>query len=159
MRYAAVICFCAILVFSGSLGAQQKAQKFTITPALEAELWGIEQQWMKAEFDKNMPWLTENWSDQFFDVLSSGKVVNKQEMMDQMSKADRKPGTGAFPENFKLVAVYGNVALATDHTLIKGVDASGNIVVTREMNVMRMFVNENGKWKVAGAGLTPASRN
>jgi hypothetical protein len=45
--------------------------------------------------------------------------------------------------------------LATDHTVIKGVDAKGNIVVVREMGVLRMFVKEKGKWKVAGAGLVP----
>ena len=50
-------------------------------------------------------------------------------------------------------AVYGNVALASDHTILKGVDSNGKIVVTREMGVLRMFVKENGKWRVAGAGL------
>jgi len=48
-----------------------------------------------------------------------------------------------------------NVALASDHTIIKGVDAKGNIVVVREMGVLRMFVKEKGKWRVAGAGLVP----
>jgi ketosteroid isomerase-like protein len=53
--------------------------------------------------------------------------------------------------------VYGNVALATDHTIIKGVDANGKIVPVREMGVLRMFVKENGKWRVAGAGLVPVT--
>jgi ketosteroid isomerase-like protein len=53
------------------------------------------------------------------------------------------------------MAVYGNVVLATDHTIIKGVDANGNIVPVREMNVIRMFVKDKGKWRVAGAGLVP----
>ena len=83
------------------------------------------------------------------------RLVNKQEMMDLMAKTDRQPGTGAFPDHFKLMAVYGNVALATDHTVIKGVDANGKIVVVREMGVLRMFVKEKGKWRVAGAGLVP----
>ena len=74
-------------------------------------------------------------------------------MMDRMSKADAKPGTGAFPDTFKIRAIYGNVALATDHTTIKGLDASGNIVPVREMRVLRMFVKDKGKWRVAGAGL------
>jgi hypothetical protein len=33
------------------------------------------------------------------------------------------------------------------------VDASGNIVPVREMRVLRMFVKDKGKWRVAGAGL------
>jgi hypothetical protein len=113
---------------------------------------------MKAEFDKKMDGpdsMGELWTDDFFDILPGGKVVNKQEMMELMGKADRQPGTGAFPDHFKLRAVYGNVALATDHTTIKGVDANGKIVVVREMGVLRMFVKEKGKWRVAGAGLVP----
>jgi hypothetical protein len=39
--------------------------------------------------------------------------------------------------------------------VIKGVDANGKIVVIREMGVLRMFVKEKGKWRVAGAGLVP----
>jgi ketosteroid isomerase-like protein len=155
MKYAVIVALCLIAGFLATARAQQKNERITITPALEKELFAVEQQWMKGEFDKNMDLLTDLWTDDFFDVLSSGRVVTKHEMMDQLSKADRKPGTGAFPEDFKLRAVYGNVALATDHTLIKGVDANGNLVVTREMNVLRMFVKENGKWRVAGAGLVP----
>jgi hypothetical protein len=35
------------------------------------------------------------------------------------------------------------------------VDPNGKIVVVREMGVLRMFVKEKGKWRVAGAGLVP----
>ncbi len=137
---------------------RDKNEKNRVTPALEKELLAIELKWMKAEFDKKMDGpdsMGELWTDDFFDVLPGGTVVNKQEMMDLMGKTDRKPGTGAFPDHFKLRAVYRNVALATDHTVIKGVDAKGNIVVVREMGVLRMFVKEKGKWRVAGAGLVP----
>ena len=46
------------------------------------------------------------------------------------------------------------VALATDHTVIKSLDANGQLV-SREISALRMFVRENGKWKVAGAALVP----
>lgn len=62
------------------------------------------------------------------------------------------PGNGAFPEDFKLRAVYGNFALATDTTTLKGGSLDG---VYRGM---RMFVKENGKWRVAGAMFTPLTR-
>lgn len=158
---------CAIALFVlGAISlparAQDKQNKKDVSaanPALEKELFAIELKWMKAEFDKRTTGpdsMGELWTDQFFDVLPGGKVVNKQEMMDMMVKTDRQPGTGAFPDSFKLRALYGNVALATDHTIIKGVDANGKIIVVREMSVLRMFVKENGKWHVAGAGLVPA---
>jgi hypothetical protein len=147
----------SICLLAGSLlpALAQKSQKPTDTAALEKELYAVELQWMKAEHDKNRPLMTDLWTDSFFDILPDGKVVSKQEMMDMMVKADAKPGTGAFPDNFKIRAIYGNVVLATDHTVIKGLDSSGKIVPVMEMSVLRMFVREKGKWRVAGAGLVP----
>jgi hypothetical protein len=154
--WALILCVLASLPLPSP--AQEKSEKSAGNAALEKELYALELKWMKAEHDKKMDGpdsMGELWTDDFFDVLPGGRVVNKQEMMDLMGKADAKPGTGAFPDHFKLRAVYGNVALATDHTVLKGVDASGKIVVIREMGVLRMFVKEKGKWRVAGAGLVP----
>src|ERR1700693_4066180 len=158
MRNIWVLILCALAGFPLPAMAQEKSQPGAGNAALEKELFAVELKWMKAEVDKNedrVDGMGELWMDDFFDILPGGRVVNKQEMMDMMEKTDRQPGTGAFPDNFKLRAVYGNVALATDHTTIKGVDANGKIVVVREMGVLRMFVKEKGKWKVAGAGLVP----
>lgn len=147
----------AICLLAGSLlpAVAQKTQKPSDTPALEKELYAVELEWMKAEHDKNRPLMADLWTDSFFDILPDGKVVSKQEMMDMMVKADAKPGTGAFPDNFKIRAIYGNVVLATDHTTIRGLDSSGKIIPVMEMSVLRMFVREKGKWRVAGAGLVP----
>ena len=158
MRHIWVLILCALAGFPLPAMAQEKSQPSAANAALEKELFAVELKWMKAEFDKNkdrVDGMGELWMDDFFDILPGGRVVNKQEMMDMMAKTDRQPGTGAFPDSFKLRAVYGNVALATDHTIIKGVDANGKIVVVREMGVLRMFVKDKGKWRVAGAGLVP----
>jgi hypothetical protein len=139
------------------LAAQQKSQSTEAGPALEKQLWAIEQQWLQSEHDKKMDFLKDLWTNQFFDLLPGGRHVTKEEMLDLLSKGDPKPGTGAFPDDFRLRAVYGNVALATDHTVIKSLDANGRLV-SREIRALRMFVNENGKWKVAGAALVPISQ-
>ena len=158
MRNFCVLILSLLACMPSAVLTQEKSQPSAGNAALEKELFAIELKWMKAEFDKKMDGpnsMGELWTDDFFDVLPGGRVVNKQEMMDLMAKTDRQPGTGAFPDHFKLRAVYGNVALATDHTIIKGVDANGKIIVIREMGVLRMFVKEKGKWRVAGAGLVP----
>src|ERR1700731_957923 len=158
MRHIWVLILCALAGFPLPAMAQEKSQPSAANAALEKELFAVELKWMKAEFDKNKDGgdgMGELWMDDFFDILPGGRVVNKQEMMDLMAKTDRQPGTGAFPDHFKLMAVYGNVALASDRTVIKGVDTNGKIVVVREMGVLRMFVKEKGKWRVAGAGLVP----
>jgi hypothetical protein len=158
MRYAWVLIVCMLSGFALPIRAQQRSQESVGNAALEKDLYAVELKWLKAEFDKKMAGadsMAEIWTDDFFDVLADGSVVNKQEMMAIMGKTDRKPGTGAFPVDLKIRAIYGNVVLATDHTTIKGVDANGKIIVVREMSVLRMFVKEKGKWRVAGAGLVP----
>jgi len=51
-----------------------------------------------------------------------------------------------------LRAVYGNFVLATDTTTLKGGNLNG---VYRGL---RMFVKENGKWRVAGAMFAPLAK-
>jgi ketosteroid isomerase-like protein len=151
-----VISALAALAVPALVQGQDKRFESASPTALEKQLYDVELKWMKAEHDKMMEGsdsMNDLWTDDFFDVLPTGVVVNKHEMMDLMNKADSRPGTGAFPDTFKVRAIYGDVVLATDHTTIKGVDTSGNIVTVREMRVLRMFVKDKGKWRVAGAGL------
>ena len=158
MKFVWVLMFSVLAGFAlpARAKAQDKRFESAAPTALEKQLYDVELKWMRAEHDKILDGpnsMNELWMDSFFDVLSSGVVVDKHEMMDMMNKADARPGTGAFPDTFKIRAIYGNVVLATDHTTIKGVDPSGNIVTVREMRVLRMFVKDKGKWRVAGAGL------
>ncbi|HWF13019.1 MAG TPA: nuclear transport factor 2 family protein [Candidatus Acidoferrales bacterium] len=151
-----IISMMASFALPAKTHAQNKRFESATPTALEKQLYDVELKWMKAEHDKLMDGpnsMNELWMDSFFDVLSSGVVVDKHEMMDMMNKADSRPGTGAFPDTFKVRAIYGNVVLATDHTTIKGLDANGNLVTVREMRVLRMFAKDKGKWRVAGAGL------
>jgi hypothetical protein len=154
-----IVCAGIVLMLAGMAipaRAQDKRFESPNPTALEKQLYELELKWMKAEHDKmneGPDSMGEMWMDQFFDVLPTGVVVDKREMMDLMDKADARPGTGAFPDTFKIRAIYGNVVLATDHTTIKGLDANGNIVPVREMRVLRIFVKDKGKWRVQGAGL------
>lgn len=151
-----VACTIASLSLPAQVGAQDKRFESSNPTALEKQLYEVELKWMKAEHDKineGPDSMGEMWMPDFFDVLPTGVVVDKHQMMDMMDKADSKPGTGAFPDTFKIRAIYGNVVLATDHTTIKGLDAGGNIVPVREMRVLRIFVKDKGKWRVQGAGL------
>jgi ketosteroid isomerase-like protein len=61
---------------------------------------------------------------------------------------------GPYPDDFKLMAVYGNFALATDHTRLKRQSADGKVSEV-EVRVLRMFAKEDGKWRPAGAALVP----
>jgi hypothetical protein len=56
------------------------------------------------------------------------------------------------------MAIYGDIALATDRTVFKVADEKGNISVRNEATVLRMFVKYNGKWVPAGAALVPVAK-
>jgi hypothetical protein len=148
MIYACFLTF--ILLTTGWLSAfgQENRQTSDSRAQLEQQLWQIEQQWLAAEHDQKGDFLRDLLTDQFFDIFPGGSYVTKQELLQLVTKSNPKPGTGAFPDDFSLRAVYDNVALATDHTTLKGVGP-----ISGEYRVLRMFVKEKGKWKVAGAAL------
>jgi hypothetical protein len=132
--------------------------------ALEKVLDDVNQQWLcagnyyKAKRQDCVDFRAQYWVDQFFEIGQTGNVQDKAQMVSsQTATAVKTPevvrGTGPNPQEFKLMAVYGNIALATDHTIFKNADAGGNLSVTSEARVLRMFVKENGKWRPAGAAL------
>jgi len=133
---------------------------------LEKQLADINDQWVCAhKYHKDhaqdcVDFKNKIWPDTFFEISRQGEVTDKQEMVKrQTATATARPvspgDAGPNPQDFKLMAVYGNVALATDHTVFKTLDASGKIVVTDEATVLRMFVKLDGKWRPAGAALVP----
>ena len=165
MRYASVF---ALLVFSSfsapafSQPAMKMGDKDWVT--LEEVLDDVNNQWLcsgkyyKVKRQDCVNFRAQYWADQFFEIGQSGNVQDKAQMVaSQTAGAAKTPdvvrGTGPNPQEFKLMAVYGDIALATDHTLFKVADASGNLSVTSEARVLRMFVKENGKWRPAGAAL------
>ena len=143
----------AIAISSFALGQETSNKN---NSALEKALWEVEtQQWL----NNKLPWEEArrvrfaSWTDQFFEIYPDGAVHFKADMIASQTAAPAPvAGNGAFPEDFKLRAVYGNFALATDTTTLKGGSLNG---VYRGM---RMFVKENGKWRVAGAMFTPLVR-
>jgi hypothetical protein len=133
---------------------------------LEKQLADINDQWVCAhKYHKDhaqdcVDFKNKIWPDAFFEISRQGEVTDKQQMVKRQTETATahpvSPGdAGPNPQDFKLMAVYGNVALATDHTVFKAPDASGKIAVTDEATVLRMFVKLDGKWRPAGAALVP----
>lgn len=134
-----------------SLSDQDKA-------ALEKQLWELDQKWLVAARSKKpgMEYLNQLFDDQFFEVIRKGQLVNKSQLIDMLGKAKLAPGQGAYPDQFKLMAVYGDVAFVTDRTTLRGSvygdspgDASG------QYRVVRVFVKKNGQWRAVMASLVP----
>lgn len=129
---------------------------------LEKTLWDVDQQWLCSagatpyhkDYKECIEFRNQFWTDQFFEVSIAGKVQTKAEMIAMQRAAHPSPGVGPHPDDFKLMAVYDNFALATDHTFLQRESPDGTKAGT-ECRVLRIFVKENGKWKPASAALVP----
>jgi len=142
--------------------SQQVSRAAAANPNLEKELWDADQQWLCSagatpyhkDYKECIEFRSHYWSDQFFEVGTKGQVSVKADMIAAQRLAHPAPGIGPHPDDFHLMAVYGNFALATDHTNLKTMSADGK-VVGQDCRVLRMFVKEDGKWRPAGAALVP----
>jgi ketosteroid isomerase-like protein len=154
MRYLTFIfvASAAVVLLSPSVRGQGNEKPVIDRSRVERQLSDIEQQWMAAERERKLDFLKDLWTDDFFDVLYDGRVASKQDMLKLFASTPARAGAGAFPDHFQLRSVFGNTAIATDHTVIK---APGS--PDREFNCVRMFTRQNGKWKVAGSVISPAT--
>ena len=163
MRFSCTLVILALLVSLTPAEAQEIKRGGKDWVALEKTLEDVNNQWLcayqyyKPKAQDCVNFRAQYWADQFFEVYPNGQVQTKDEMVksqteNAMKHPDTAKGEGPNPQNFKLMSVYGDIALATDHTVFK--DADGK--VTFETNVLRMFERENGKWRPAGAVLIPA---
>jgi hypothetical protein len=165
------VLFVVALMAVSSLASAQEAMKKGDKnwTDLEKQLADINDQWVCAhKYHKDhaqdcVDFKNKIWPDTFFEISRQGEVTDKQEMVKRQTATATahpvSPGdAGPNPQDFKLMAVYGDVALATDRTVFKAADASGKIGVTDEATVLRMFVKLNGKWVPAGAALVPVAK-
>ena len=130
---------------------------------LEKVLEDVNQQWLcsgpyQKSYKDCVEFRSKYWVDQFFEVIPTGELLNKEEMVATQAAripSNPDPRTAPYPDAFKLRAVYGNFAMATDHTNFKTADKSGKLAFTSNSKVLRLFVKENGTWRPAAAGLVP----
>ena len=160
----------ALIAVSSVAFAQDAVKKGTQGwTDLEKQLADINDQWVCAhKYHKDhaqdcVDFKNSIWPEPFFEISMQGEVTDKQEMVKRQTATATahpvSPGdAGPNPQDFNLMAVYGNVALATDRTVFKVADDSGKISVRNEATVLRMFVKLNGKWVPAGAALVPVKQ-
>ena len=148
--------FIAMIMTVPSLAFGQQAKQSN----LEDALWDVEQQWLcTGPYQKPYPdcvqFRSKYWVDGFFEVQSPGTLRNKSEMVTVQSAASATEAVRPFPADFKLVAVYGDVAVGTDHTDFKSMGPNGKLTFTAGSHVLRVFVRQGGQWRPAAAALVP----
>jgi hypothetical protein len=162
-----MLCFVAAMSVSMMVFGQDQAKQSMKMGSkewaeLEKTLWDVDQQWLCSagatpyhkDYKECVEFRSKFWTDQFFEVSIKGEVQTKAEMIAKQRVAHPSKGVGPHPDGFKLMAVYGNFALATDHTFLQSESKDGKVAGT-ETRVLRMFAKEDGKWRPAGAALVP----
>ena len=126
-----------------------KAQsKSTAPAAVEEELKKLDHKWLDSERTGDLDYLEKFFADSYVLVLANGQSYTKKEWLGILRSADRPTLLVLDPENIK-VHVFGNVAILTDHTTIKGHDSKGNSL-DGEFNVFRVVIKQNGSWRATG---------
>jgi len=146
----------AMLLAAPAVAAAQEAKQAD----LEKTLWDVDQQWLcdgpyQKPYAECVKFRSQYWVDGFFEVQSGGTLRNKEEMVATQSAANPVSGVRPFPADFRLMAVYGDVALGTDHTDFKTARPDGSVPFTSDSHCLRVFVRLNGAWRPAAAGLVP----
>lgn len=151
------------MAFDHAIGQKAMAQQ-AVKPAdkgLEKVLEDADMQWLcnfpdSPHFKKGqacVEFRRKYWTDQFFEISYKGLVRTKAQMITEQSQPNYVKVI-PYTNQFKLMGVYGNFAVATDHTLLKTLDANGKPIEI-DTRVLRMFAKENGTWRPAGAALVP----
>src|ERR1700676_924128 len=146
----------AMLLAVPAVAAAQETKQ----ASLEDTLWDVDQQWLcdgpyQKPYAECVKFRSNYWVDGFFEVQSGGTLRNKEEMVATQSAANPVTGVRPFPADFRLVAVYGDIALGTDHTDFKTARPDGTIPFTSDSHCLRVFVRQNGAWRPAAAALVP----
>jgi ketosteroid isomerase-like protein len=146
--FAAAIVF---IIASGAVALGQATKK----PAAAGEdvaatIAIMDHIWLDAAHNRDAETLNWLFADDFVEVHPGGFIVNKQQQIDQIMDPQRTLNE-LHPDDIQVRYVSPDVAVLTDTTTIKG--TSGGVTYNGPQRVIRVFVKQHGRWRVAGAGI------
>lgn len=117
-----------------------------------AEVRAREDDYTRGVRHKDAGLLSTVFADSFIDTSETGKVINKQQYLEQL-KADRSTIDSLVTDEFKIL-IYGDAAVASSRFVLKGRDENGKPIdeIGRATDV---WVKQNGKWMCVAAHSSP----
>lgn len=115
------------------------------------QLTKLKKQWSEAEVNRDVAFLDKLYADDLEIGTSQGDVLSKQQMLERVKDPDHK--WDQVDSDHIQVRVYGNVAIMTDQTTVRGVDKGkpfGGLY-----RFVRVFVKQKGSWRAVLAQATP----
>jgi ketosteroid isomerase-like protein len=122
-------------------------------PAAAQDWKALDHKWLDSERTGDLDYLEKFFADSYVLVLANGQSYTKKEWLGILRGPDRPTLQVLDPENIQ-VHVFGNVAILTDHTTIKGHDSKGKSL-DGEFNVFRVVIKQNGSWRATGVVMNP----
>ena len=145
MRRICLGVIASILIFAPLVFGQTKN---AAAPDAGEDWKALDHKWLDSERTGDLDYLEKFFADSYVLVLANGQSYTKKEWLGILRGPDRPTLLLLNPENIK-VHVFGNVAILTDHTTIKGHDSKGNSL-DAEFNVFRVVIKQNGTWRATG---------
>ena len=145
MRRICLGVIASILIFAPLVFGQTKS---AAVPDAGEDWKALDHKWLDSERTGDLAYLEKFFADSYVLVLANGQSYTKKEWLGILRGPDRPTLLLLNPENIK-VHVFGNVAILTDHTTIKGHDSKGNSL-DAEFNVFRVVIKQNGTWRATG---------
>lgn len=140
----------SILSFAPVAYSQTKS---AATPNGEVDWKALDRKWLDSERTGDVGYLEKFFADSYVLVRADGQTYTKKEWLGILNGPDRPTLLVLDPENIQ-VHVFGNVAILTDHTTIKGHDSKGKSM-DGEYNVFRVVIKQNGNWRATGVVMNP----
>jgi len=141
----------ASFLFSSDLGSQGNGNKNDQNASVKRQLKDLDQQWLHAAATKHTEFLAQLFTDGMFEVGPDGHAVNGAEM--RKGLADPNTHLDIVVDEVEIRGIYGDTAVLTDRTTLKGTSANGPI--NGQYRVTRVFKQLNGKWRAIGASMVP----
>jgi ketosteroid isomerase-like protein len=117
------------------------------------ELIEFRNRYIEAEENRDTAFLDKILADDFFALNPQGKLLNKQQQLENLKRPDRTLKV-LNPREFQ-VHFYGDgkVAILTEHVTVDGTDKGRPF--GGEYRFLRVFAKQHGEWKVVLAQGSP----
>ena len=116
--------------------------------SIDEELKKLDHKWLDSERTGDLDYCEKFFADSYVLVLSNGVTYTKSQWLGILRGPDRPTLEVLDPTDIQ-VHLFGNVAILTDHTTIKGHDSKG-VRMDGEYNVFRVVIKQNGSWRATG---------
>ncbi len=155
MRYRLAIIVGSIALVS-SLAWAQHAQRSAKTGAVKAnkvqeDFAAIDRKWLDAERRLDIEYCEKFFADSYVLVTAGGQMFTKREWLDILKSPQHPIMEVVSPEDVH-AHVFGNVAILTDRTTLKGHMSDGQSL-DGQYEVFRVLLKQNGEWKAAGVSM------